>query len=366
MKKRIWWVVCLLLVLACTAASAQEYYTLPEIREQAARGWHETYTDKYGRETTVDIDIQVFGGETAPVLKVGFPEYVEYRLTNNNPYTTVEGVKRKGGWRTHAYRTFGEPADLDTPYGADYGCDLTLREVYAFLGEVLEREGIDAGDYLYECPELLDVLYNRSQSTGETITPAFYVVDLWPKLHDLPILEHAMASFEKPGWPDYAPRLSFMMSNRDSYQLYIGTLIEQEMLSEDIPLCSLEQVIAGLEKEIEAGHIQRVLSLNFGYALYNDPNFPDDTRSAFDAESFYAVPSWVIECAYMVDPKDTFVYDYEALIDKDPDISERMVEGVKTITINAQTGEMLDPMDTGKRRLGDADYKGFISWEEVR
>ena len=126
----------------------------------------------------------------------------------------------------------------------DYGCDLTLREVYAFLGEVLEREGIDAGDYLYECPELLDVLYNRSQSTGEAITPAFYVVDLWPKLHDLPILEHAMASFEKPGWPDYAPRLSFMMSNRDSYQLYIGTLIEQEMLSEDIPLCSLEQVIA--------------------------------------------------------------------------------------------------------------------------
>ena len=49
--------------------AAQEYYTLPEIREQAKDGWHETYTDKYGRETVVDIDVEVYGGENAPVLK---------------------------------------------------------------------------------------------------------------------------------------------------------------------------------------------------------------------------------------------------------------------------------------------------------
>ncbi|HIT69799.1 MAG TPA: hypothetical protein IAC36_07855 [Candidatus Aphodomonas merdavium] len=367
MPKKRWGalVLCTLILAHCTGF-AQEFFTLPEIRKQAAQGWHETYTDKYGRETAVDIDIQVFGGETAPVLKVGFPEPVEFRLTHNNPYTTVEDVRRKGGGRTHAYRTFGAPADLDTPYGADDGCDLTLREVYAFLDEVLEQEGIDAGDYLYECPELLDVLYNRSQATGEAITPAFYVVDLWPELHGLPVMTHAMLSFQKQGWPIYTPRMSFIMSGRDSYQLYIGTLIEQEMLSEDIPLCPLEQVIAGLEKEIEAGHIQRVFSLNFGYVLYNDPNFPDDTRSAFDAECFYAVPSWVIECAYMGNPEDTFVYDYQALIDKDPDISERTVMGAATITINAQTGEMLDPMDNSKRGLGDADYKGFLRWEDVR
>ena len=44
------------LSLLPTLALAQEYYTLPEIREQAKDGWHETYTDKYGRETVVDID----------------------------------------------------------------------------------------------------------------------------------------------------------------------------------------------------------------------------------------------------------------------------------------------------------------------
>ena len=74
MKNLICMGICLLallLALVCTAAYAQEYYTLPEIREQAEQGWHETYTDKYGRVRQVDIDIEVFGEEKAPVIKAG-------------------------------------------------------------------------------------------------------------------------------------------------------------------------------------------------------------------------------------------------------------------------------------------------------
>ena len=67
MKTKITMLLALLLALVCTAAYAQEYYTLPEIREQAEQGWHETYTDKYGRVRQVDIDIEVFGEEKAPV-----------------------------------------------------------------------------------------------------------------------------------------------------------------------------------------------------------------------------------------------------------------------------------------------------------
>ena len=63
------------LSLLPTLALAQDYYTLPEIREQAKDGWNETYTDKYGRETVVDIDVEVYGGENAPVLKVGWGKY---------------------------------------------------------------------------------------------------------------------------------------------------------------------------------------------------------------------------------------------------------------------------------------------------
>ena len=75
------------LSLLPTLALAQEYYTLPEIREQAKDGWHETYTDKYGRETVVDIDVEVYGEETAPVLKVGWGKYGKFTDDNAFKFT---------------------------------------------------------------------------------------------------------------------------------------------------------------------------------------------------------------------------------------------------------------------------------------
>jgi len=63
MKRRI----CLLIVAAVLAivgrssgGMAQAQYTISQLREQAAQGWHETYTDKYGREIIVDIETPVY------------------------------------------------------------------------------------------------------------------------------------------------------------------------------------------------------------------------------------------------------------------------------------------------------------------
>ena len=63
--------IIMIVVFVCgyMSALAEDYCTLPEIREQAEQGWHETYTDKYGRVRQVDIDIEVFGEEKAPVIK---------------------------------------------------------------------------------------------------------------------------------------------------------------------------------------------------------------------------------------------------------------------------------------------------------
>lgn len=44
--KRVFAAGALLLALTPNFVAAQEYYTLPEIREQAKDGWHETYTDR--------------------------------------------------------------------------------------------------------------------------------------------------------------------------------------------------------------------------------------------------------------------------------------------------------------------------------
>ena len=255
------------LSLLPTLALAQEYYTLPEIREQAKDGWHETYTDKYGRETVVDIDVEVYGEETAPIIKItdaGYrvdqsalwsgekAESSRFVIEKNYPYLTVENVKRKGGRRTHFFHTFGEAVDLDRMYGAELGNDLTVREMYEFMAAILERNGLNLnGDFEYAHPMEFDMMCNINQTTMQPVTPPFYYIRLWAKMNGLPIMTHAMRSFNKVGWPMYMPDFTMMMMNEESYSILLVTMKEAERVAEDIPLCPLQTVIENLEKEIE-------------------------------------------------------------------------------------------------------------------
>lgn len=326
------------------------YYTLSEIREQAAKGWHETYIDQYGREIVVDIDIEVFGGKTAPVLKVGLPDDDIYSDVDRNPHASLANLGKYGEQRMIC-NLQGERVDLDQAYGADYGNNLTLRDAYAFLADQLNGHGIPSEYFVYERPELCTMICGVHRKTGEVLAPAFYRIMLWQQLHELPILTNAMESFYKRGWPDFEPGLIFRMRNEAEYTMTVRMLVEQEILAQDMPLCALEQVIGHLESEIKAGRIQDVLSLRFGYSIYNDPSIQSRTPVSYnEAECYYAVPSWVLECKFMSDPKR----DY------------RETTSPTCFTINAQTGKMLDYFDTSKLGFADGDYKGFISWEQIK
>ena len=70
MKK---WTIMLFTVLFLFAAvgCAQEYYTIDQLREQAAEGWHNVY-EAYGRKIIADIDITIPDVEQVPVEKLEF------------------------------------------------------------------------------------------------------------------------------------------------------------------------------------------------------------------------------------------------------------------------------------------------------
>ena len=131
-------------------------------------------------------------------------------------------------------------------------------------------------------------------------------------------------------------------------------LEEMEIIAEDVPLCAFESIKENIRNEIVSGHIRKVFSLRFGYSVYNDPNYPSGKRSVYDADCYYLVPSWVLECIY------------EEQIENDSNSTERTTDKFITLTINAQTGEVTNPMDKSKNGWGDADYKGFISWNKVK
>ena len=381
MKTKITMLLALLLALVCTAAYAQEYYTLPEIREQAAAGWHETYTDKFGRSISVDIEVDVYGKDTAPVLQVTFPSYqidkslldedAELRqqidlitIKKNNPHRTISSNKMKKGETRHTvFRSDGESVDLDKAYGAAYGSDLTLSEMFDQLVMMLDQQGIPSENFMFEKPCLFEVPCKMRIDTGEAVTPAFFNVQLWRQMYGLPYLTHASRTFEKPGWPSSDVFLDFSMGSSDEYLLMIRDIEETEMLADDIPLCSFDKVINTVEEEIEAGYVRKVFSVRFGYVLYNDPKAPERGELT-DIECFYGVPSWVVECIYVKNPKD--VYDYEKWLKEDPEVNERNVMEYRMLIINAQSGKMLDVFDKSKNGWGNADYVGFTSWDKVR
>ena len=155
------------------------------------------------------------------------------------------------------------------------------------------------------------------------------------------------------------------MRNEDEFSIIVDTLEEMEIVAEDIPLCTFEIIKEKIKNEIVSGHIRKVFSLRFGYSVYNDPNFPKGQRSVYDADCYYLVPSWVLECIYINDPKEAYIYDEEQ-IENDSNSTERTTDKFITLTINAQTGEVTNPMDKSKNGWGDADYKGFISWNKVK
>ena len=352
MKTRITMLLALLLTLVCVVASAQEYYTLPEIREQAAAGWHETYTDKYGRETIVDIDVEVFGADTAPVLKAGFYEDVEYSVELNHPSEALFDAKKRGGETVYAFELRNEKVDLDKKYGEEYGNDLTLREIYAFAEDILKREVIPSESFLYEQPVTFRVKYSANKNNGDIIVPASFDLEILTKKYEMPILSHASESHLNPGYPCYLPYLMISIRSFDEYRIGGQSLKVLEEVIEDIPFCSVTKTIQSIEERIKSGHIQKVYSLRFGYSVFNEPIFQTEKpMSGYDADYYYLVPAWLLECEFVKNPKKNYNNNGT---DK------------RIITIDAQTGEMIDPFDSSIRGTGNAGYKKPIPWDKVQ
>ena len=367
----------LLLALTPNCAAAQAYYTLPEIKEQAKDGWHESYTDKYGREIDVDIDVEVYGDETAPVIKTHPARYsiqtldagVEGRddngqlvLYHQNPADFVFGGGR-GEQPLIVWHSYFDKLDMDTVYGAEYGAQNTLRDMTARLYALLAQQGVDI-ELAEDRPMEFSVRCRVNAQTGEVVQPACDMAFFMQKLNGLPVLTHAMRTFEKQSWPEFHAQVYFGMRAADEYVFSVDALEETERLAADIPLCAWEQVRAAIEQQIEQGLLRQVFDVEFGYVLYNDPNGDFSVPSVYDVACYYAVPTWVVHGLYMSSPKEEFVYGGKGDDELNDDI--RNTSAYKTLIINAQTGEMLDPKDKSQRGYGDAGYQGFLTWDAVR
>lgn len=100
---------------------------------------------------------------------------------------------------------------------------------------------------------------------------------------------------------------------------------------EDVPLAPLDRVLEGVKKEIEAGVIRRVYSVELGYILYSDPDMTDYA---------WAIPRWKVEADYVPEGMEKD-YEYKCGHEMYADVPLWGSEYYAELPVDAQSGELI-------------------------
>lgn len=365
MKKTIGTLLLSMLMGLSLPASAQGSFTISELREQAKAGWYKTYT-AYGRVIEANLEAIVPQTETAPVFKTEFVQITAPRgdkaygrqyaiLPDTNMYAywySAEEPPEKTKVSPQAYYVW--PRELDRVYPE--GEALTLGEAIGIVKDTLESEQFQLDDFSIDFPYEMTTVTDYDPKTLEQVVPGTYRMWFYTLLEDIPVLAHDGQCYadKTRGW--FRPTVDAAVCSEEMYNISVEMLQITERLAEDIPLCSYSDILKAIEAEIESGHIRKVYRLEFGYVLYDDPEYT--AGEEWSDGHFYAVPAWMLSCLYMHNrQKELPEYGTE------DEGTERNSLEYSSIVINAQTGKMEDFMSVDKKR---AHYKGFFTWDHVK
>lgn len=371
MKKSISILLLFTTLVVGTSGFATEYFTIGEVLEQAGTGWHKTYS-AHGREIVVDVDAMVPDVKSVPVSKCKYSEYppnitdgtgliLEHNLPDAFAVSStmltdeiiVQSPNKKLGL-PFSITTYYSPIDLDRLYFSGY--PLTLRKICMRFRDMLALVGIDPDGIVMDSPYMLTVNEYYNAEKGEEVVPSYGWASFYQLMHRVPILGGLGEAYEQmPLYGTYA-ELGFVLSHEDFF-VSVHTITEIERLAEDVPLSSFSKVIASFEEEIEDGHIRKVYDLNFGYAVCSAIENGGAKKNIDPNDRFYIVPVWMANCMYVTDAKKG-----QRVYDESYGTDERNALEYQKIMVNAQTGELIDPMNRSQNR---GYYTGFITWDDV-
>lgn len=140
-------------------------------------------------------------------------------------------------------------------------------------------------------------------------------------------------------------------SSDASWRVMCSFVRETAQLHDDVPLASLDQVIASIEEEIKAGNIHHIFSLRLGYVLYSEPEMTDCA---------VAVPCWVLDCDYFTKSGRRSVENFRKIYDSGTSIWNRWE--FAQLPINAQSGNMII-FTTGDEETFSVPE--LVTWDEI-
>lgn len=391
MKKPLIVVTLLLLVLCIGASAAETCFTLPDIREQAKQGWHQTYT-AHGREVVVDIEIVVPDASRFPVLKAKSlhpTASVPLQRLGKDKRLVQDGIMLSNTTRSFIYsapdddslaritRENPPPKGMFIQSELVYAPNLTWEKTYSLNNPLTLNDAYQL---------LLTTVSNYFNDIPLHFTPGFVSADLgifvldsakgavsaavwegyqgalnirfYQELEGIPVLGTAemarrsksgSAGFDSPFFTiDLANRvylrpLEVHGSDQVLQRVILALLAQKEVVYADVPLCSLDKVIRAYESLIESGQLRRVDSIRLGFAGW----------FLKDGQTLLLTPCYLLSGLLYEDGDTTG--EVEGM--------ELLKEGQHRafILVNAQTGELMDPWRTDSNRAADAPR--IITWK---
>ena len=376
-----------------------ECISINELQTEANIEWKKEYVDRYGRTISVDVTPIIPQVDKVPIQIMENQILPRENVLNIYPQSMVQEEKREEDNVIIMNYLNQDKNERGAVYICQEGGKLVLFE-YDDLNTKIKKTTtkLESFSGIQYCSNEVDRLYpyfdgydftvqdsidcaNKElgkffpdydldlDMTWVTIVPntrPCYYCKLRQKIDGIPILMGAgditygtdekemefkfPKSWKTKGveyWGYYiSPIWGFIAYVDGGYQIQFRPLKKVASVVDDVPLCTFDEVISSVEKQIEKGNIRNVYEIRFGYCCYLDEN-----------EQIVLYPVWQIECDYFFNPKEEQKHYAEME-------NVRVTQGhdYHTMIVNAQTGEFMNPADLKDNLLKCPD---IITWDDI-
>ncbi|MBQ9252689.1 MAG: hypothetical protein IJ188_08650 [Clostridia bacterium] len=382
MRKIMSLIIAFMLALPAAAFAKGKYVTVQELYSQYdGNRWQDEYQTVRGETIVVDTTIMVPDVETAPVIRVKtHPELDEavyevygryprnWRKVDEANWIRSDNVDitiamdqnwefnrpDKYAGRCHEWGEVFLPDEIDWNLKAENN-DMSMGEAYsqitAQLNEIMENYG--GGSVDMQLRDAYTFGLYRDKDNAPLVDHCGYGFDFKQGIRGIPALGNAHLTYQhgrmrtNHRWEGvYDNWINLQISSLVSYSMSVHLWQEEGCLYEDIPLVPFEAGKPAIEKMIQDGLIRKIRRVQLGYVAY--------VESDHNTKHWILVPTWVVDCDWFPSAKDDF-WKEEFQVEFNPYARS----GSHLLYVNAQTGKLLDPMDTSKKR---SDVSTIRTW----
>lgn len=383
------------MLLPLAARAAEPTLNIKELREQTPAYWQGEYTNSKGRRVSFNAPILMPTADAFPVARVVRNYSTEEALApyadnlEKNSYEVVirkvdlvevQGKKlEKSG---HIYSIGDEESvyfhlweenpevDMSSVYAENQSASLAdvagrlqslVKEIYGEEYDILVDEAGTNGTPSelvkkggrYETVAPLDL--GEYTGMGSYDIHAILTVNGIPMLGG-PKFRQGYSLRYRDNLLSYSYKGAELMHymTDDEFVMYGYGYSIKEIVQEDVPLCSFDEIQKTVEKLIDRDKVQHVYAMYLGWIYWLDPsvNYPNTKKEYEEGLKlpFLATPVWMVECCYASSTGRDYSEYPETELNGEVYNYRKHSWGQSFFMINAQTGEAYDPWDDSTQR----------------